>query len=178
VKHGAGSKTPDAKHRRRARRVRPSALGPLSVSWRRRIKVSLPKRRPARGMAKRRSLVFPSSLARMEGVLEAATGPPRSRCRRSQQPRALPRNRHRCPHLAAPTPPCSSSRKTTNSPRGPLAGSIGEGNCEAGAGDEGRCSPRGSAMAATCPPRPELEPMEDDADPMAAGARGRRRITK
>jgi hypothetical protein len=43
----------------------------------------------------------------------------------------LPQNRHRRPHLAAPAPPCSSSRKTTTSPRGPPVGSTGEGSCKA-----------------------------------------------
>jgi hypothetical protein len=45
-------------------------MGPLSVSWRRWIKVSLPLRHLTGQTGKRRSRAFPSSLARMKGVLQ------------------------------------------------------------------------------------------------------------
>jgi hypothetical protein len=63
---------------------------------RRRIKVSRPQRCPVGGTSFSRRGRMPSDLARWRSLLQAATGPPQSRCHRSQHPRAIARSRRRC----------------------------------------------------------------------------------
>jgi hypothetical protein len=89
----------------RCQRSQTICTGAFIRLWRRRIRIPPAVaycRRHGEKVLARYSFIFGAD----GGPPPAATGPPRSRCRRPQHPRALAWNRHHRPHLAAPAPPC------------------------------------------------------------------------